>query len=243
MRNQLKKRGAFEERPLSNQEALELRIARLEAAVFPFGLEKLIPTQPKRRKGRKPKLAADVLLKRRVSLTTWLEQNWPRLLVAMRKAESSGNTSDAMAALIDAKNHGIQGVFQPPFYHSPEQFETALGAFLKSGRYRGNPRNLAAAMAGLPEVSWKRSFDICIQHPYKTGFAIQAYWDYMERKFPDRLRELEEAKTPLEVKIVLARSRTNDLVYRHLKENPGQVKERLAAGKPIDIDSNSRGGD
>jgi hypothetical protein len=190
--------------------------------------------------GRKPKLETDKLLKRREHLTSWLEQNWPRLSVALHGTETSGNPAEAIAALVAAKTEGISGVAQPPFYYAPEKYEQELGKFLGSGRFHGNPRNLAAAMAGLPELSWKRSFDICTNHPYKGGQMLQAYWDYMRRNFPDRLRELEEARTPLDVKIVLARSRTDDPLYRHFKDNPDKVKEWLEAGKPID--SNPRGG-
>ena len=103
---------------------------------------------------------------------------------------------------------------------------------MKGGRFHGNPRNLAAAMSGLPELSWKRSFERCSAHPYKTGHKIPSYWDHMRRKFPVRLRELEEAKTELDVKIVLARSRTDDAIYLHLKDNPDKVKEWLKLGKP-----------
>jgi hypothetical protein len=210
---------------------LRTRVNRLESELLPYGPKISEPPQ-RPRKGRKPSLETERLFERRKNLTTWLEQNWPRLSVAVRKSERSGNSSVAIAALVYAKNQGTPGVFQPPFYDMPEQFEAALGAFLKSGRYHENPRNLAAAMAGLPELSWKRSFDICTMHPYKTGYAIEAYWDYMRRNFPDRLRELEEAKKPLDVKIILARSRTQDPVYLHLKENPERVKEWLEEGKP-----------
>jgi hypothetical protein len=44
---------------------------------------------------------------------------------------------------------------------------------------------------------------------------------------------LEEAKTALDVKIVLARSRTDDPLYLHLEENLGRVKGWLEAGKPM----------
>jgi hypothetical protein len=148
-------------------------------------------------------------------------------------AEGTKNPSVAIAALIAAKKDGIPGVFQPPFYDAPEQYVKELGNFLESGRFHRNPRNLAAAMAGLPELSQKRSFDICAAHPYKTAYMLQVYWDHMKRKFPVRLRELEEATTELDVKIVLSRSRTNDPVYRNLKENPGKVKEWLKIGKPL----------
>jgi hypothetical protein len=211
---------------------LQERVEQLENEVFPCGPSILSPLRTKPRMGRKPKLETEKLLKRRVHLTAWLEQNWPRLSVAMRRAENSGDPAAAIAALVAAKAEGISGVAQPRFYDSPEKYEQELGKFLRSGRFHGNPRNLAAAMAGLPELSWKRSFDICTKHPYKGGQMLQAYWDHMRRNFPDRLRELEEARTPLDVKIILARSRTDDPFYLHLKENPDKVKEWLEAGKP-----------
>jgi hypothetical protein len=132
--------------------------------------------------------------------------------------------------------------YHPPFYDAPDRFAGELGEFFKSGRYHGNPRNLAAAMAGLPELSWKRSFDICSAYPYKTDHKVQAYWDHMRRNFPDRLRELEEAETELDVKIVLGRSRTDDPLYLHLKENPGKVKEWLEAGRPVDSQHQAHNG-
>jgi hypothetical protein len=235
----ISKEGISLKMVLDQLSELRGRIEQLEIEFFgyPSLPRNFIPPQRKPRKGRKPKLETNELLERWKCLTTWLEQNWPLLLIPMRKAEGSGNAPDAIAAIMAAKKHGISGVRQPNFYHEPEEFETDLAAFLKSGRYHGNPRNLAAAMAGLPELGWKRSFDICAAHPHKTGVVLQAYWDYMRRNFPDRLRELEEAGTELNVKIVLARSRTSDPVYLHLKENPGKVKEWLEAGKPVNTES------
>ena len=184
---------------------LRSRVEQLEVEVY--GDRKSKPPSPSSvpnvRSGRKPKLEVETLLKRRISLTAWLEQNWPRLSVPLRKAEASGNASEAVAAIIAARKFGITGVFQPPFYDAPEDFYEALRSFLNSGRFRGNPRNLAAAMAGLPELSWKRLFDICTAHPHKSGHMLQAYWDHMRRKFPDRLRELEAAKSASEVEIIL----------------------------------------
>lgn len=231
------------EEGISSNLALELtaglraRVELLEREVFPYGPDIPSSPLPGPRRGRKPKLGTDELLKRRIYLTAWLEQNWPRLSVALRIAEGTKNPSVAIAAIIAAKNAGIPGVFQPPFYDAPEKYVKEFGKFLESGRFHRNPRNLAAAMAGLPELSWKSSFDICVEHSYKTGYMLQVYWDYMKRKFPVRLRELEEAKTELDVKIVLSRSRTNDPVYLHLKQNPGKVKEWLEAGKPLDLSS------
>jgi hypothetical protein len=206
---------------------LRERVAWLEGEVFSITSHQFFPAPPKRM-GRRPKIETQVLLNRRNRLTTWLEQNWPNLSIALRRAR---NSSQALAGLIAAKE-GVPGALQPPFYHQLERHEAALWQFLRSGRYHGNPRNLAAAMAGLPELSWKRSFDICSKHPHKGGLALQAYWDYMRRNFPDRLRELAEVRTPEQVKMILARSRTNDPIYLHLKEHPDEALEWLKAGKP-----------
>ena len=213
---------------------LRSRVEQLEAEIYGYRTSKSPSSSsvPKVRNGRRPKLEGEVLLKRRISLTAWLEQNWPRLSIPLRKAEASRNASEAVGAIIAARKFGIPGVFQPPFYDAPENFYEALRSFLDSGRFRGNPRNLAAAMAGLPELSWKRSFDICTAYPHKSGQMLQVYWDHMRRKFPDRLRELEAAESPSQVEIVLARSRTTDPVYLHLKENPERVKAWLDVGRP-----------
>ena len=204
----------------------------LEKEICPYGAEGVSQPPPKVRMGRKPKLNTGKLLQRRVRLTAWLEDNWPKLSIALRRAEQSGNTSEVVATLAATEKERFTSPYHSAFCQTPEQFETALGAFLKSGRFCGNPRNLAGAMAGLPELSWKRSFDICTEYPYKTDHKVPAYWDHMRRKFPQRLRELEDARTELEVKIILARSRTDDPVYLQLKENPEKVKEWLGEGKP-----------
>ncbi len=214
---------------------LRARVERLEKETFPDGLDNQscsLPLPPKLRKGRRPKLNIGILLQRRVRLTAWLETNWPRLSIALRRAQKSGDTSEAIAALIAAEKEKFSSPYHSAFYESPKQFEDDLRAFFKSGRFHGNPRNLAAAMAGRPELSWKRSFDICSAHSYKEGYKLQAHWDYMRRNFPDRLRELEAVQTPLDVENVLARSRTDDPLYLHLKKNPDKVKEWLEAGKP-----------
>jgi hypothetical protein len=222
----------FPDAPLKELVELRARIERLESEVFIYGVPALPSSTTKGRMGRKPKLETSELLNRRKHLTTWLEQNWPYLLQPLRTAKSKGDASIAISALIFAKTHGVSGVFQPPFYNDPERFHSALTAFLKSGRYYGNPRNLSAAMAGLPELKWKTSFDKCIAHPDNTGHMIEAYWDYMKRHFPQRLGELEKARTEQEVKTILSRSRTQDPLYTLLKDNPGKVKEWLEKGKP-----------
>jgi hypothetical protein len=217
-------------------EEIDERTKQLEAEVFGGGASILWPPPVKRGKGRRPLLEEEVLLERRDHLTNWMERNWPYLSVALRKAK---NSHEAIAAIIKAAT-GMSVGPQSPFYRDAEKFEAALWRFLKSGRFHGNPRNLAGAMAGLPELSWKRSFDRCSGHPCKIPVAIEAYWDYMRRHFPDRLRELQIAKTEERVKAVLKKSRTHDPVYLCLKKNPGKALDWLKAGKPPESTPNLR---
>lgn len=150
----------------------------------------------------------------------WFERAWPFLSIALRKANVS---CDAVVAMMEAKAREAFVGQLPPFEKNPEEHETALWEFLQSGRLYGNPRNLAAAMAGLPELSWKRSFDICSAHPCKQMVAEQCWRDYLRRKFPQRLRELRSAKTTEQVRKVLRKSRSHDLTYEFLKEHPEDV--------------------
>lgn len=207
---------------------LVLRVEKLENQAFWDGMRARFQPPAKRSKGRPPRIPEDELLDRRKNLSSWIEFNWPEVSVRLRNARSS---VEALAAMVSAKERS-PGAFQPPFYHTIEQHESALWQFLQSGRFYGNPKNLASAMAGLPELSWKRSFDICCRYPDKGCSHLHAYWDYMRRNFPDRLRELSTASSTDEVKAILAKSRTQDPVYQHLKANPDKVLDWLAAGKP-----------
>ena len=190
------------------------------------------PLPVKHGKGQPSKLHKEELLKRRDGLVHWLEQNWPYLSVALRKAR---NSQDALAAIKAAQTRNPH-VLPVPFYQSPERHEEALWGFLQSDRFHENPRSLAAALSGLPELSCKRAFDICSAHPSKLPLTVEAYWDYLRRNFPDRWRELRAAKTLEQVRAVLKKSRTQDTLYlrlkKHSKDHPEEVFEWFNAGNP-----------
>jgi hypothetical protein len=211
---------------------LRERIERLEADAFGTGTYVLASPLVKRGKGRRPKLEPEEVLQRRDRLTNWMEQNWPFLSVALRAAR---NSQEAVEAMTVAKIR-MPGVFQSWFYADPQKYEEALWQFLQSRRFNGNPRNLAGAMAGLPELSWKRSLDICSTHPSKDPIAIEAIWDFMRREFPNRWQELRETATPDQVRVILAKSQTQNLTYtrlkEHAKEHPEEVLVWFNAGRP-----------
>ena len=161
---------------------LQERVLRLEAELFGTGVLVLGPPPVKPGMGRKRKLEQEELLKRRDALSRWIEEGWQSLSVALRKAK---NADDALAAVLAARQR-VPFVMQAPFYNAPEKHTEQLWEFLQSGKLSGNPRNLAGAVAGLPELSWKRSLDISQKNPCQFPLAPQAWPDFLRRKFPDQ---------------------------------------------------------
>ena len=200
---------------------LRERVRRLEGVVSGNEPLLLIGEEPTRKPtmGRKPKLAPDELVRRRDRLSSWIEQNWPFLSVELGNPR---NAKFAAYAFVKAKRRK-PALFQSAFYQDPEKFTNELWDFLHGGRFGGNPRHLAGAMAGLPELSWKRSLDISQEHPLQTPLRPEVWRDHLRRRFNLRFRELESAKTVSDVKAILARSKTEDITYRHMKEYPEEV--------------------
>jgi hypothetical protein len=233
MRKARRSTGKSEEttssQPIDNVLAeLRQRVEKLEQIVF-FNLGNDLPFSESRRgRGRPTKVPVSDLIKRRDALVLWIEENWPEVELAIRKAR---NAEDLHASLKRARGSGTHP-FQPLFYHQPEKYLQQLWAFLCSDRYHGNPRDIAGAMAGMPELSWKRSFDICGGHKCATFKHPRAYRDYLKKKFPQRFRELLAAKNAEEVIGILKRSRTKDQHYLALSQNSARVLTWLEAGLP-----------
>jgi hypothetical protein len=178
--------------------------------------------------GRKAKLSPEELIGRRDRLSWWIESHWPHL---SRRLLNPKNAKYAAYAFVKAKQ-ALGGVFLPPFYDDPERFTDELWLFLRSKWFGNNPRNLAGAMAGLPELSWKRSLDIAQQSPISIPLHAHAWRDHLRRRFPLRFKELRRATTPKEVKAILARTTTSDITYCHMKKHPAEVL-RDVFGRPV----------
>ena len=54
--------------------------------------------------------------------------------------------------------------------------------------------------------------------------------DYVERKFPERYREVLRADNPEQIRLVLDRAKTDDLVIRTLKDDPARFPSYFAEG-------------
>lgn len=207
------------------------RIESMERRVFPSWdpeVPELEGGEIPKRIGRKPLLPLPEVLGRRDALIYWLEDSWPELSLAFQRART---TEELYLPLKKAKDLGSYA-FQPPFYGDPKKYLDQLKAFLDSGRYFGNPRNVAGAMAGMPEMSWKRSFDLCCTYKSDVGLRPRAIRDYLRRNFPQRLRELLKAETAMEAEHILRRSRTKDPLYRGLIQQSKHLLQWLRDGVP-----------
>lgn len=201
---------------------LRERVRLLESGELRAGLFTGFPMSQQRKPGtmgRPPKLASEEVIQRRNHLSHWIENCWPILFLALRKAKSATEALDA----IESAKRQHQEVMPVRFYNGPEHYAESLWSFLKSGRFHGSPRNLAGAMAGLPELSWKRSLDISQKHALNRPLEPPAWRDHLMRHFPKRFRELRKATSAVQIKAILSKSHSSDKTYRHLKKHPHEV--------------------
>jgi hypothetical protein len=206
------------------QKALQ-RVERLERTVAENGLElsHAFWEPEKRGKGR-PSGVNEKELR---------EDNWPEISLGLKKAKN-----EQQLAEVFRNNRRSSYAFERAFSKEPERFAGDCWKFIhaekKSNKYRGNPRNLAAAMAGLPEILPRTSFNRCAKWINNKGHPVgyRAYRDYLQRKFRERFRLLIKASSTDEVAKILRGSRSKDKVIRYLRENPHKVLYWLECGKP-----------
>lgn len=215
------------------QNALQ-RIERLERMVAENGLEEphAFGGPEKRGKGRPSGVEEEELRQSAMSLVLWLEDNWPEISLGLRKAQNEQAVAEVLRT-----HRRIPSAFERPLYKEPERFAGDCWKFIKGKKYRGNPRNLAAAMAGLPEISGRTSFNRCATWINQKGHPVsyRAYRDYLQRKFNERFLLLLKATSTEEVAKILHGSRSKDRVIRYLRENPHKVLYWLECGKPGNV--------
>ena len=206
---------------------LENRISKLESKRFDFDTDLSAFYEDeglKLKKGRKPRIRLEEYLERREYIINIVEWHWPELALVIKKARKSEDLRDKIVF------PGINP-HTSKFAMYPNDCLKELWAFVNSNRFRGNPRNMANAMAGLPEVSWKRSFDIGSMNPSPKLLHNRVIRDYMKRHHPERLKDLLKAKTQPEIKKALNKIRSKNRTILFLKKYPGQIMDMLEQGK------------
>jgi hypothetical protein len=189
-----------------------------------------IPMPLKRKRGPKPKLSKDELLRRRDTLILWLEENWPELSHAIKRARKAEQLIPIMRKMRPLSSHHEQ----PPFIKEWNRYWPKLWEFIaRSGRYYNNPRNIANALAGVPELSWKRSFDVCSSHPSHLSIQPRAVLDYLLRNVPERLKAIRAANGDVERIRDILESRTKDNHLVMLSLQAMHVAQYLKEGEPV----------
>jgi len=207
-------------------EVLENRLQRLEARLSVIDPTFLMKSREQglRRRGRTPRLSRMELFGIRERLVHYCSFNWPELVWILNYAQDA---SDAARLIQRHLEPGIWNEHEH-LYQNADQ----LWSFVKSKRYHGDPRQVADAMAGVPKLSWRTSWNRCMSDPTHVSLHQRAYRDYLRRKFPERFHELLRAETTDEVITILDRARTDDVVIRLLRAYPERVLTILEEGKP-----------
>ena len=65
-----------------------------------------------------------------------------------------------------------------------------LWEFLESNRYKGDPRQIAYALAGVPEMAWRSSFTLYAETPHAAHITLSAFVDRIRRNSPKCLSAL-----------------------------------------------------
>ena len=188
---------------------LEERVDHIEEALVGAGLLfRLDFSESKRKPGPRQKISDDFLFELRDGLVLWLERVWPELDSALRKARTTKEIQACLeefanpkemrqqyqerlignvAALMDyrARNRfarippkqtvvrAIAGTWTEPAWKAAARFLT---------------RRMANAMAGVPDLDWRTSFDRCAKRPcqlfpgsrateyYRRRYSLPAYY-------------------------------------------------------------------
>ncbi len=210
---------------------LESRVNKLESALsseigWYEAKAELGAPSPKRR-GPKERISTAYLLSSRDGWVAFLERHWPELKVILRTARSAQDLAMKMTVY-------EQGSEAEYVWKLRDNFDL-LRAFLDSSDYRGNPRNLANAIAGAPALTWQTSFRRCRDHQCEDLIGKRAVRDYLRRRYHKMFKRLLKAKNPVVTKSILTRSRSKDPNLRWLRNNAVRVPEILTSGTAIPL--------
>jgi hypothetical protein len=194
----------------------ELARLKAESSDYTVGFVGLSEIRFKDEKPRKPMvtLSFEELIGRR----DWLIQKWepdcPEILASILSARNPIAATDALLTRV-VRDSPVK----PGFLQAPHKCASQLWLFLLSGRFKDSLRNLANATAGLPEMGWKRSFDLCGSDSPDDRLPVdpRAYRNFLKRNSSDRLIQLESARSVVEVEKILAKSRSKHPVFLAMK--------------------------
>ena len=167
---------------------LEERLNRLEQLFAGFTetgyVEGQIPSAQGKRPGPKPvhiwSLRSD-----RDQLVRMLEKYWPEIEPFCIPRPDQRGLKGVLTSIVR-----IRGFDELPAKHLLDHL-LVLVKFLEGDRFRRDPRQIANAFAGFPQISVWRSLKICQENPCNDPIGKRAIRAYICRKHPRLYEELE----------------------------------------------------
>jgi hypothetical protein len=208
--------------PSNNSGAIDLSDPRYK--LFDDGVSEIVEfVESTSKRGRPPIIPRAILARQRDELVVFIEVRWPDLLMHMRSPKSINDLLEA----IRKASPGAQTIW--PYIHLIENIG-ALWEFLNDKRYTGEPRQIAYAMAGVPDMKWRSSLNTCTKYPSGLPIHPSAFKDHIHRHNPDLLHSLVATGA---TESNLGRLAKHCDECSRLSTEPKRVLEALEAGEPL----------
>jgi len=135
------------------------------------------------RLGRRPLLALEDFTSRRAKLINFIEPQWPDLVAIVVRPSS-------MVGLLAGLEKVSGGSKQSWACRHVKEHLVDLWEFLNSGRFRGEPRDVANALAGVPEMKWRTSLERGRKDPSNQQLAPSALAEHIKFRDASLLQRL-----------------------------------------------------
>jgi hypothetical protein len=186
---------------------LEARIEQMQeeidrlSGVVPAHIQEALDSSGKKHPGPDKEISDTELLLNRDELVKWLEEHWPKIVKALLAAAAKNDTREVATVLGSiAAAPDIRPTWQCKIIDHPAE----LTEYLRSEKFRRKPpkktvadalalnhseerqraanrlptRQIANAMAGVPKLKWRTSFDRCSKSPcaHRIGYKTAQYY-------------------------------------------------------------------
>jgi len=173
-----------------------------------------VDLRPKR--GRKQRHSRNILSDRD-TLVRLFEGNWPELEPLCGTELCIDALMSFLASIAIDSNRGQTGEVAQRLIDSGGAVQEFLSTPKFQKRFRGEPRVLAGALAGLPRVGPWRSLKLCPPRTCAVQLNDRAMPSYIRRKHPKLFRALEAGMDVVQTVAWLKDYRTRDKRIKRLK--------------------------
>lgn len=213
-----------------SQELVAFLKLRFPKAYDGFLAKRYAPQPEKRKRGPKAQVSDDELFVRRDRLVWFLEQYWPELLRVLTKRSEEAAIRATIEQFTDSR-------FGPHVQHAEYLLDrlAALMDFIRSRDYTGDPRQIANALAGVPEIAWSTSQKRCRAVTCERAIGERALRDYLRRMFPGIHAKLLNASDEDSLRKAMNEIRTSDRELLWMRANPEFALYVMQQGIPRNL--------